>query len=183
MKKTKNKKNLLLYGGIGVLLLLLIAYVVSNSARQREEDAINALFDKEINLDVQEFNDQGTEHISEPGKFTYNSNPPTSGPHYAQAPAWGFYPDPIDDESAIHAIEHGGVWVSYKNLEPSEIDLLKEFVDTNPQSVIVTPREKNDSRISAAAWTKLVNFENVDTDALQKFLLLNKNKTHEPLAR
>jgi hypothetical protein len=48
--------------------------------------------------------------------------------------------------------------------------------------VIVRPREQNDSQISALTWTKLINFENIDVGALQKFLLLNKNKTHEPLA-
>lgn len=183
MKKTKNKKNLILYGGIGVLVILLVAFMVSTNAKKREVENINALFEKEINLDVQEFSDQGAEHIKKPGIFTYNSNPPTSGPHYAQAPAWGFYPKPIDDESALHAVEHGGVWVSYKDLNQDEIDLLKKFVDNNSQSVIVTPRSLNNAHVSAVAWTKLVEFEGVDVDALQKFLLLNKNKTHEPLAK
>jgi len=41
----------------------------------------------------------------------------------------------------------------------------------------------NDAPISAVSWTKLVQFESVNVDALQKFLLLNKNKTHEPLAK
>ncbi len=183
MKKQRNTntKTLIVVGVI--ILLLLFAYFSSNKAKKNEQQAIDNLFEQEITLDVQEFKDQGTEHISESGQFTYNSNPPTSGPHYGQAPAWGFYSEPIDDESALHAVEHGGVWVSYKDLNQDEIDLLKGFVDSNSQSVIVTPRPKNNARISAVAWTKLVEFESVDVDALQKFLLLNKNKTHEPLAK
>ena len=169
---------------IGVLLLVLFgAYMFSSQAKLEEKQAIDDLFEQEIALDVQEFTSQGTEHISTPGLFSYNSNPPTSGPHYSKAPAWGFYPEPIDDESALHAVEHGGVWVSYKDLNQNEIDQLKEFVDANSQSVIVTPRAENNSRVAAVAWTKLVEFESVDVDALQKFLLLNKNKTHEPLAK
>jgi len=183
MKKQRNKKNkTLIYVG-GVVLLLLISFILSNKAKKDERQAVDDLFDKEIILDVQDFDDQGTEHISESGQFTYNSNPPTSGPHYGQAPNWGFYSEPIDDESAIHAIEHGGIWISYKDLNEDEIDLLEDFVDNNSQSVIVTPRDQNDSRIAIVAWTKLVKFENVDVDAFQKFLLLNKNKTHEPLAK
>ncbi len=183
MKKQRNKntKTLIIIGV--TILLLLFAYISSNKAKQKEQQAVNDLFEKEITLDVQEFKDQGTEHISESGLFEYNSNPPTSGPHYGQAPAWGFYEEPIDDESAIHAIEHGGVWVSYKNLEQAEIDILEDFAKNNSESVIVTSRDKNESRISAVAWTKLVEFEDIDIDALQKFLLLNKNKTHEPLAK
>ena len=72
---------------------------------------------------------------------------------------------------------------SAKKLFTQSIDLLKEFVETNSQSVIVTPRAMNNAPISAVSWTKLVQFESVNVDALQKFLLLNKNKTHEPLAK
>jgi len=181
MKKQKNVKTSIIVGVIVVLLVL--AFISSSKAKKNERQAIDNLFDKEIILNIQDFDEQGTEHISESGQFTYNSNPPTSGPHYGQAPTWGFYENSIDDESAIHAIEHGGIWVSYKNLEQAEIDLLKDFAKNNSESVIVTPRDKNDSRISVVAWTKLAQFESVDVDALQKFLLLNKNKTHEPLAR
>ena len=183
MKKYKNKnmKTPIIIGAIVVLLVF--AFISSGKAKEDEQQAVDNLFDKEIVLNVQDFDDQGTEHISESGQFIYNSNPPTSGPHYGQAPVWGFYEDPIDDKSAIHAIEHGGVWVSYKNLEQVEIDLLRSFAKNNSESVIVTPRDKNDSRISAVAWTKLAQFENVDVDTLQKFLLLNKNNTHEPLAK
>jgi hypothetical protein len=182
MKKTKKNNNSIIYI-VAVILILILAFIFSKKSKQNEQQAVNNLFDKEIILDVQEFKDQGTEHISGSGNFEYNSNPPTSGPHYGQAPRWGFYREPIDDESALHAVEHGGIWVSYNNLNQDEIDLLKEFANTNAQSVIVTPRDQNNSRISAVAWTKIVEFESVDVDALQKFLLLNKNKTHEPLAK
>jgi len=182
MKKTKKSNHSLKYIGL-VILVLIITFILSNKAQQNEQQFVNNLFEKEINLEVQEFKGQGTEHISNAGLFEYNSNPPTSGPHYGQAPAWGFYPETIEDESALHAIEHGGIWISYKDLSQFEIDLLKEFADNNSESVIVTPREQNNTRIAATAWTKLVEFEDIDIDALQKFLLLNKNKTHEPLAK
>jgi len=177
----KHKKNFIYIGLI--FLLLFLAFFASNKAKQNERQAIDNLFEKEITLDVQEFKDQGIEHVSEPGLFNYNSNPPTSGPHYPRAPAWGFYPEPIDDESSLHAVEHGGIWISYKDLNEDEIELLKEFARNNAQSVIVTQRPQNNTPVSAVAWTKLVEFDELDVDALQKFLLLNKNKTHEPLAQ
>ena len=124
MKKQKNinkKKKTLIYIGV-VVLFLVFSFVFSNKAKTIEEQELNDLFDKEIILDVQEYKNQGTDHISESGDFEYNSNPPTSGPHYGQAPSWGFYSEPIDDESALHAVEHGGVWVSYKELSEPEID-------------------------------------------------------------
>ena len=166
----KNKKTFR-YIGLGILLLI-FTFVFSNNAKKEEEQKIDNLFEKEIVLNIQKFKDQGAEHISEFGNFEYNSNPPTSGPHYAQAPSWGFYSEAIDDESALHAVEHGGIWISYRDLSEPEIELLKDFAETNNQSVIITPRALNDAAISVVSWTKLVNFESVDVDALQKFLLL-----------
>lgn len=181
MKKKTDKT--MKYMVVVFLILLAVSFFISKRAQQKEKASIDKLFNREITLHIQEFKDQGVKHISKPGLFQYNSNPPTSGPHYAQAPSWGFYSEPIDDESALHAVEHGGLWVSYKNLNEEEIAKLKKFADKNPQSVIVTPREKNDTRVAAVMWTKLITFDGVDVDALQKFLLLNKNKTHEPLAK
>src|SRR3989344_6063535 len=38
----------------------------------------------------------GRDHIAASAQHDpYNSNPPTSGPHYAQAADWGFYEEPL----------------------------------------------------------------------------------------
>ena len=78
MKKQKKKKSRTLTYVGGVVLLLLVILILSNQAKKQERQALDDLFDKEIILQVQDFSDQGAEHISESGQFTYNSNPPTS---------------------------------------------------------------------------------------------------------
>jgi hypothetical protein len=74
----------------GHYFVVSFCFISSSKAKKNERQAIYNLFEKEITLNIQEFKDQGTEHISEPGQFTYNSNPPTSGPYYGQAPSWDF---------------------------------------------------------------------------------------------
>jgi len=44
---------------------------------------------------------------------TYNSNPPTSGPHSAVWTSAGFYETEKNDRNLIHSLEHGYVVVSY----------------------------------------------------------------------
>ncbi|HEU4760119.1 MAG TPA: DUF3105 domain-containing protein, partial [Dehalococcoidia bacterium] len=63
---------------------------------------------------VQEFADQGRDHLRPGQEFDgYNSNPPTSGPH-APAPApWGVSAAPLPKEVPVHNMEHGGVVVWY----------------------------------------------------------------------
>lgn len=57
---------------------------------------------------------QGQQHI-EIGQphGPYNSNPPTSGPHYTQQASWGVHKATIPDEYIVHNLEHGGIVVHY----------------------------------------------------------------------
>ena len=57
--------------------------------------------------------DQGREHVTDTRGFVYNSNPPTSGPHYAQWTKRGIYNEPIEDGYLIHSLEHGYIVISY----------------------------------------------------------------------
>ncbi|MDZ4286149.1 MAG: DUF3105 domain-containing protein [Candidatus Sungbacteria bacterium] len=60
------------------------------------------------------FVSQGQEHVPLTNEFIYNSNPPTSGPHYAQAANWEIYDYEVNDKIFIHNLEHGGIWISYR---------------------------------------------------------------------
>ena len=112
----------------------------------------------------------------------YNSNPPTSGPH-AEAKLWGFNDGEIPDENAIHNLEHGGIWISYKDLSEDEVEKLRKIARANSQSVIVSKREANDSRIAVASWGRLMKLDTVDEVKINKFIRQNKNKSPERLAR
>ena len=73
------------------------------------------------NLPGENVADQGRDHKSreENEKFTYNSNPPTSGPH---DPDWirpGVYETPQDKYKLIHSLEHGSIELHY-NCEISQ---------------------------------------------------------------
>ena len=111
----------------------------------------------------------------------YNSNPPTSGPHAGPAP-WGFSEQEIADENAIHNLEHGGIWVSYKDIDDQSVEILRDIARKNSQSVLVTPRAANDSSVAIASWGRLMKMGNVDEQAITEFIRKNKNKSPEPLA-
>src|SRR3989344_4007834 len=57
----------------------------------------------------------------------YNSNPPTSGNHYGTPANWGVYNEPLPDEHLVHNLEHGGIWISYR--DPSDQDLIGKLKD------------------------------------------------------
>jgi hypothetical protein len=118
------------------------------------------------------FESQGQEHINEgtTGVKTYNSNPPTSGPHWPVAAPWGVIDNPEPDERYIHNLEHGGIWITYKKSLPADqINQLKDFA-RRYRKVIVTPRDANDSNIALAAWTHKQNMDAFDEATVLKFI-------------
>ena len=56
---------------------------------------------------------QGAVHITDGSSHPpHNSNPPSSGWHYAQPTNGGFYNESIPDEAVIHNLEHGDIWIA-----------------------------------------------------------------------
>ena len=61
----------------------------------------------------------------------YQTNPPTSGDHLAQAENWGVYDKEIDDKAGVHSMEHGGIWISYKDIDDESKKVLEEIGKSN----------------------------------------------------
>lgn len=117
----------------------------------------------------------------------YSSNPPTSGPHY-NIDGLGpieckFYDKEVLDESAVHNIEHGAVWISYKVNDSKLKEQLKTTVDGNSK-VVVSYRPKNDSLIALSSWSRLLKLDSFDQTKIKQFikLYLNGPDAPEPLA-
>lgn len=126
----------------------------------------------------------GREHISIGASHPeYNSNPPTSGWHYAQPANWGVYQEELPDEQVIHNLEHGGIWISYKDTDEKTKSDLEAISKRYPGSIIVTPRSANDAKIFLASWGRLQKLESFDETTIIDFIKANKNKSPEPLAR
>lgn len=64
-------------------------------------------------LPGQKIADLGRDHVPPGTKVDYNSNPPTSGSHFADWVKSGVYETPKEDGYLIHSLEHGYVIMSY----------------------------------------------------------------------
>lgn len=82
------------------------------------------------------------DHVT--GPVTYAVTPPVGGPHN---PIWmnaGVYTKPVPSERAVHNLEHGAVWITYKpNLPASDVSKLVAFF--NKQSMISEPSDSGRS--------------------------------------
>lgn len=123
--------------------------------------------------DIEEYDDLGYDHIR-PGQPhpLYNSNPPTSGAHWADPQEWGIYTTPQVQEQLVHNLEHGGIVIQYNNLSSAELQRLIDFVKSNPRHMILAPYPGLDRnvRVAFTAWTYLQTCNGADLDALDDFI-------------
>jgi hypothetical protein len=100
----------------------------------------------------------------------YKQNPPVGGPH---APIWqdcGFYYQPVHNEYAVHSMEHGAVWITYRpGISQDDLDMLHALADSKPY-ILVSPYPNLPAPVVASAWGKQVRLSGVDDPRLAKFV-------------
>lgn len=124
----------------------------------------------------------------------YNSDPPSSGPHYADQGAptlWGVYTQEVPEEVFLHNEEHGGVVYTYnpKLLPADQLKKLQALFAPpysnktfSPGKAIVTPRSKDAHAIEIASWTYTLNLDQYDEATLIKYYYQHEGKSPEPAA-
>lgn len=133
----------------------------------------------------EEIEDLGSNHITQGDSVTtYNSNPPTSGPHWPSPAECKIYNEKVPDEAVVHSLEHGAVWVSYKDAEDKDlVAKLEEVVNRNPGKIILSPRSANDADIALVSWNRLLELEEFDENQITEFVKSNRNSAPEPFAQ
>ena len=172
--------NKIFYGIIAILAIGFVGYV-GLTQKSKPKEVILGDYHKSM----------GENHIA-PGQQhqPYNSNLPSSGPHYAVQGAptpWGVYTQEVQDEVFLHNEEHGGIVVAYSPSLPKEqvSELQKLFAqpysDTTfkPVKAVVTPRSKNNKPIELAAWTYTLSLDKFDKTAIENFYLQHVSKSPE----
>jgi len=179
-RSSQEKKGRLQSSLIKVIVVLVILSIVGGVAFLLSRPPAPEV---QIGEKVEE---QGRNHITQgaSSKFSYNTNPPTSGPHWPQQAECKIYDEEIADESALHSLEHGAVWLSYKDKNDKDlVNKLTEIVKSSPGKVLLSPRGKNDSKIAVAAWTRLLKQESLDEKQIKDFIKNYRNQSPEPLAQ
>lgn len=116
------------------------------------------------------------------GAVDYDQSPPAGGEHN---PTWqnaGFYSEPIRNETAVHTLEHGAVWITYSpDLPQEQVNELREMTDGR-DCVLVSPYPDLSSPVVASAWGKQIELEGADDPALNRFIgtYLRGEQTPEP---
>jgi hypothetical protein len=117
----------------------------------------------------------------------YDQSPPFGGEH---DPEWAdctgtVYTKPIRSENAVHSLEHGGIWITYRpGLSRGELDALKRRVN-GVDHMMLSPYPGLKTKVSLQSWGHQLFVDSVDDgriDAFIKDLKHNEVTTPEPTA-
>jgi hypothetical protein len=109
---------------------------------------------------------EGIHSITDPSKTSpkWNTDPPTSGPHYSVPAVFGIYEEPIELARLVHNLEHGGIYILYgKDVPESTVDQLRTFYEGHKTGTIMAPLDRLGDKFAVGAWV-------VDGDTHSGFL-------------
>lgn len=116
----------------------------------------------------QVFEGLGNKHVET--AVTYSMSPPAGGDHNATWLNCGVYGEAVPNENAVHALEHGAVWVTY-NPDELDADGVAELRTKLPSSyIILSPYADLQTPVVASAWGAQVELDGVDDERLEQFL-------------
>ncbi|MFI6843249.1 DUF3105 domain-containing protein [Kitasatospora sp. NBC_00085] len=167
---------------VGVLVIAAIAtgtwiVVDANNDKKAKEAAASAPIDG-----VKTFGDLSRNHVKE--KVTYPMTPPVGGDHNA---VWldcmgHVYDQPVENERAVHSLEHGAVWVTYNGkATPDDIKTLSDKVKATPYS-LMSPYPDEQGTITLNAWSTQLIVDNANDPRVNEFFTkyVQGQQTQEP---
>ncbi|MHA7283327.1 DUF3105 domain-containing protein [Arthrobacter sp. TMS2-4] len=179
-RASERKRNALIFGGIGAVILAIIIAVTLVIVNQVQDNREREALASQPIEGVQEYPDVTFEHVD--GPVEYEQSPPVGGDH---SPLWtncGVYTEPLPNENTVHSLEHGAVWVAYNpDIGQAEIDKLTELVGTRSY-VLLSPYPDLESPVAASAWGLQLQVDSADDPRLATFLTkyIQGEQTREP---
>jgi hypothetical protein len=112
------------------------------------------------------------QHVS--GTIAYTENPPMGGPHNVVWQTCGVYDAPIHNEHAVHSLEHGAIWITYRpGLALEQLETLKALAADD--FMLLSPYPDLSHPIVASAWNHQLTLDQADDPALSAFIAEYKN--------
>ena len=116
---------------------------------------------------VQSFSGFTRNHVQSPVR--YAQTPPVGGDHDAVWQNCGAYDGPLGNENAVHSLEHGAVWLTYRpDLAGDQVERLRGFAGQD--FVLVSPYPDLPAPVVASAWGKQLRLDDAGDPRLEQFV-------------
>src|SRR5262245_43907404 len=144
---------------VGLLLLIMLVLLVFSALRLSYQAQLPDLVTYP-NLDRGETT----------GPISYAQSPPVGGKHSPQWQNCGIYNAPVPNETAVHALAHGAVWITYRpDVSIGDIAALERLA-RNRTYILVSPYPDQAQPIVATAWGAQMQLDDPEDYRLMLFV-------------
>jgi hypothetical protein len=113
------------------------------------------------------------QHVQPTQRVAYDQSPPFGGPHDAVwAACTGIvYPNQLRTENAVHALEHGAVWIAYNpdTIAPGDLDILQDKVE-GESYMLMSPYPDLNTPISLQSWGHQLKLDSAGDERVDQFI-------------
>ncbi|GAB3245489.1 DUF3105 domain-containing protein [Arthrobacter pigmenti] len=164
----ERRRKILIYGISSLVIAALIGGVafvlIGESQRQAVvEEAANQPIDG-----VEKFSELSRTHVQK--AVDYEQLPAVGGDH---SPVWtncGTYTSPVNEQRAVHSLEHGAVWLTYNPALPEEqVKELGDLTDSGSY-LLLSPRPEQQAPLKATAWGTQIALDGTEDERLEPFI-------------
>jgi hypothetical protein len=114
------------------------------------------------------FSNLSRDHSEAPQQ--YAQTPPAGGVHSAAWQNCGIYDQPVRNENAVHSLEHGAVWLTYRpDLPAAAVESLRSLMRGHSH-VLLSPYPDLPQPIVATAWGLQLPIQDASDPRLPAFI-------------
>lgn len=119
------------------------------------------------------FSETQRSHVSTP--VTYDHSPPAGGNHPPRWATCGIYQTPLPNGEAVHSLEHGAVWVTYRpDIAAAELRSLRELVASHyigaQRYLLLSPYPGQTDTVAVTAWGAQLRASDATDPRLAQFM-------------
>lgn len=160
-ERRQRRRTVLIYSAVAIVAVAIIGGAALGVRSERQ--AASAPIDGVVEVENQEAN-----HV--PEAIVATELPPTGGNHSVTVQNCGVYDTPVAAENAVHSLEHGAVWLSYRpDLAEQEVTRLRDLAKGQTY-MIVSPFPDQASPIVATAWGRQLEVADTGDPRLERFI-------------
>jgi hypothetical protein len=108
-------------------------------------------------------------HTTEP--VTYPHTPPVGGVHHFSWETCVFRDRPVPSETAVHSLEHGAIWITYRPDVPADqLAVLSRLADTRKDVLVSRWDVGLPAPIVASSWGRQLKLDSATDPRLLQFI-------------
>ena len=154
-ERRKRRNALLLRGALVVAVLGIAAYAYRSYTQRHMLDAVTTA--------------SYPAGLHTAGPITYKESPPVGGQHNVVWQNCNSYDVPIHNEHAVHSMEHGAVWITYRpDLPADQVRILKDTAADD--FMLLSPYPGLSSPVVATAWNHQIKLDGATDARLRLFI-------------